>query len=209
MEDYKSYLQQVFHRLSEAGLTLWGHKCTIAVSQVNYLGHQFTKSGLIPDKTKVQAVNNWPIPTNASSLHKFLGLASYYRCYIAQFSIITAPLSNLTQKGVAYEWTPNCDETFKQVKCALSGAPVLAYPDVSSNANPFVLQTDASAYGLGAVLEQRNHIIAYASRTFSKAEQNYSVIQRECLAIVYALKQFEHYLLGRKFHLVTDHAPLQ
>ena len=209
MKDHKSHLQQVFHRLSEAGLTLRGRKCTIAVSQVNYLGHQFTKSGLIPDNSKVQAVNNWPAPTDASSLRKFLGLASYYRRYIAQFSTIAAPLTNLTHKGVTYEWTASCDTAFKQLKCALSNAPVLAYPDVSINANPFVLQTDASAYGLGAVLEQNNHVIAYASRTLSKSEQNYSVIQRECLAIVYALKQFRHYLLGRKFHLVTDHAPLQ
>ena len=79
MEDHKSHLQQVFHRLGEAGLTLRGRKCTIAVSQVNYLDHRFTKSGLIPDNSKVPAVNNWPVPTNASSLHKFLGLASYYR----------------------------------------------------------------------------------------------------------------------------------
>jgi len=94
----------------------------------------------------------------------------------------------LTQKGVTFEWTADCDVAFKQLKCALSGAPVLTYPDVSSNASPFVLQTDASAYGLGAVLEQDNYAIAYASRTLSKSEQNYSVIQRECLAIMYALK---------------------
>ena len=80
---------------------------------------------------------------------------------------------------------------------------------MSHNASPFVLQTDASAFGLGAVLEQDNHVIAYTSRTLTKCEQNYSVIQKECLAIVYALKQFRHYLLGRKFLLLTDHAPLQ
>ena len=116
MEDHKS---QVFHRLSEAGLTLRGRKCTIAVPQVNYLGHQFTKSGLIPDNSKVQAINSWPAPTDASSLHKFLGLASYYRRYIAQFSTIAAPLTNLTHKGVTYEWMESCDTAFKQLKCAL------------------------------------------------------------------------------------------
>ena len=97
MEDHKSHLQQVFHRLGEAGLTLRGRKCTIAVSQVNYFGHRFIKSGLIPDNSKVQAVNNWPLPTDASSLRKFLGLTSYYRHYIAQFSTIAALLTNLTQ----------------------------------------------------------------------------------------------------------------
>jgi len=85
MEEDKFHLQQVFNRLREAGLTLRGCKCTIAVSQVSYLGHQFTKSGLIPDKNKIQAVSDWPIPTNALSLRQFLGLVSCYRHYIAQF----------------------------------------------------------------------------------------------------------------------------
>jgi len=94
------------------------------------------------------------------------------------------------------------------LKTALTQAPILAYPNLHSNAAPFVVQTDASAEGLGAVLEQDNCVIAYASRVLTKVKCNYSVIQRECLAVIYALKQFRHYLLGHKFQLVTDHAPL-
>ena len=115
----------------------------------------------------------------------------------------------LTQKGVTYTWTADCGNAFNSLKVALTQAPILAYPDLQCDAAPFVVQTDASAEGLGAVLEQADHVIAYASRALTKAERNYSVIQRECLAIIYSLKQFRHYLLGRKFHLVTDHAPLQ
>ena len=208
-EQHKHHLQQVFQRLSDAGLTLRGHKCTLAMSQVTYLGHKFTQSGLTPDKSKIQAVQEWPIPNNTSALQQFLGLASYYRHYIPKFSTIAAPLTNLTHKGVVFNWSTECESSFQLLKSALTQAPILAYPDLSHKANPFVLQTDASAFGLGAVLEQDSRVIAYASRTLTKSEQNYSVIQKECLAIVYALKQFRHYLLGRKFHLLTDHAPLQ
>ena len=108
-----------------------------------------------------------------------------------------------------FHWTPVHDEVFGHLKSVLTQAPILTYPDFSTNAPAFVLQTDASAAGLGAVLEQGGHVIAYASRTLTKSESNYSVIQKECLAIVFGMKQFRHYLLGRSFTLMTDHAPLQ
>ena len=123
------------------------------------------------------------------------------------------PLNRLTQKDVSFE-----THAFHELKSKLTTAPILAYPHFHQNtsqtwnASQFVLQTDASATGLGAVLEQDGQVIAYASRTLNKAEQQYSVIQKECLAAVYDMKQFRHYLLyllGRPFILVTDHAPLQ
>ena len=98
---------------------------------------------------------------------------------------------------------------FNILKQKLAQAPILAYPQFGKNSPPFVLQTDASSVGLGCVLEQNGHVIAYASRGLSKVEQQYSVIQKECLAAVFAMKQFRHYLLGRKFQLFTDHSPLQ
>ena len=112
-------------------------------------------------------------------------------------------------KGVKFSWDTACQEAFNHLKTALTQAPVLAFPDFSLAAAPFQLLTDASGIGVGAVLEQNGHVIAYASRVLSTAERNYSVIQRECLAMMYALKQFRHYLLGRHFTLLTDHAPLQ
>ena len=104
---------------------------------------------------------------------------------------------------------PKSAEAFTTLKNCLLQAPVLIYPRFTSNASTFVLQTDASAVGLGAVLKQDGHVVAYASRSLTTPEQQYSVIQRECLAVIYALKQFRHYLLGRYFKIVTDHAPLQ
>ena len=108
-----------------------------------------------------------------------------------------------------FSWSAECESSFQLLKSALTQAPILAYPDLNHNSSPFVLQTDACMFGLGAVLEQDGRVTAYASSTLTKCEQNYSVIQKECLSIVYALKQFRHYLLSRKFLFLTDHPSLQ
>ena len=223
-EEHEKHLQFVFHCLSQAGLTLRGRKCRIGMSQVTYLGHVFSSQGMEPnpylghvfsfqgmepDPQKLAAVRNRTTPKEIGALRSFLGLASYYRRYIHQFAATAAPLHHLTSKGVAFQWDAACQESFEKLKCDVTKAPVLAFPDFSPTAAPFHLQTDASAVGIGTVLEQDGHVNAYASRVLSSPERNYSVIQRECLAVVYALKQFHHYLLGRSFILLTDHAPLQ
>ena len=113
------------------------------------------------------------------------------------------------QKGMPFLWSSVCEQAFLTLKEKLIQAPVLAYPKLGANASTFTLETDASAVGIGTVLEQDGHHVAYVSRALKKAEKNYSVIQQECLAIVFATKQFRHYLLGRPFTILTDHAPLQ
>eukprot|EP00731_Ephydatia_muelleri_P034213 Em0051g5a len=208
-EMHAKHLNEVFMRLRKAGLTLRGKKCVIGSPQVTYLGHLFTGSGVTPDREKVKAVEEWPIPQNATEVRQFLGLASYYRRFIQNFADVAAPLHNLTPKDVVFSWSNDCSRAFKTLKCKLIGAPILVYPRVDKEASQFQLQTDASALGLGAVLEQGGHVIAYASRVLTKAEANYSAIQRECFAVVYGIRQFRHYLLGRSFQLWTDHKPLQ
>ena len=209
-EQHIQHLHHVFKVLSEANLfTLRGSKCHLAMPKVSYLGHVFSATGMSPDPQKVAAVKEWLPPTNAEEVRKFLGLASYYRRYILGFSHIAKPLHTLTQKQVSFNWSDECEAAFSTLKEKLVDAPVLAYPQFDKNSPLFVLQTDASAVGVGAVLEQGGHVIGYASRALNKAEQQYSVIQKECLAIVFAMKQFRHYLLGRSFELLTDHAPLQ
>ena len=113
----------------------------------------------------------------------------YYHRYISCFTDIAAPLYHLTNKGVTFEWNPSCQSAFDNLKDALTQALILKYPDFTASANPFHLYTDASATEIGAVLEQSTHFIAYVSRALSKSEQNYSVIQKECLTLVYDLKQ--------------------
>ena len=209
VESHAQHLRMVFQCIRDAGLTLRGTKCHIELSSVCYLGHVFSAQGMSANPSKIQDISDWPVPTNATEVHQFLGLASYYRRYILNFCNIAAPLHFLTQKDVPFSWDSKCDEAFQALKAYLVQAPVLAYPCFDSTVDEFVLQTDASAVGLGAILEQNGHVIAYASHSLTSSERNYSVIQRECLAIVLGLKQFHHYLLGKSFQLYTEHAPLQ
>jgi len=172
---------------------------------VSHLGHTFSSCGMSPDPEKTQAVPEWPTPYNVRDL----GLASYYRHYIKNFASIAAPLHQLTQKAVSFSWNQACEDKFATLKCCLLELPVLIFPKFSSTAEPFVLQTVASTMGLGAVLEQGERVITYASRALTKAEKSYNVIQLEYLAIIYDLKQFQHYLQGRHFTLQKGHAPLK
>ncbi|KAL5502764.1 hypothetical protein EMCRGX_G009585, partial [Ephydatia muelleri] len=208
-ETHKKHLHEALQRLRQAGLTLHGSKCQIGVAQVVYLGHVFSAEGITPDNSKVQAVQEWPRPRDATEVRQFIGLASYYRRYIQHFADIARPLHRLTQKDATYCWSEECEQAFRNLKTKLTEAPILAYPRFDKEASPLVLQTDASLTGLGAVLEQDGQVIAYASRTLSMSKVNYSIIQRECLAVVWGTKQFRHYLLGRPFQLWTDHEPLK
>ena len=208
-ELHLQHLREVFRRLKAAGLTLRRRKCHIGMTKVPYLGHVFSARGMAPDQEKVQAIREWPVPDNVTEVHCFLGLASYYRRYIHKFSHIAAPLHSLTQKHTEFVWTPERQTAFITLKKRLMQAPILVYPRFDSIAPLFVLQTDASSVGVGAVLEQSGKVVAYATHALAKVERQYSIIQRECLAAVYRIKQFRHYLLSTPFKLVTDHAPLQ
>ena len=157
-------------------------------------------------KEKIAVIKDWPIPKTVTEIRQFLGLASYYRRCIQQFADIATPLHYLTEKTATFVWTEECQNCFQRLKDLLSQAPVLCYHLLTKD---FEFQTDASAVGLGAVLEQDGHVVAYASRSLTHAERQYSVIERECLAVLYAVKQFRHYLLGQAFVLHTDHQPLQ
>ena len=158
-QSHRCHLQEVFKRLTQAGLTLRGRKCCIGMSKVSYLGHVFSASGMAPDPQKVEAIHDWPTPKDATALRQFLGLSSYYRRYIHNFADIAAPLNTLTQKATSFTWSHECDKAFTTLKYRLTKAPVLAYPCFSTNSDQFTVYTDASGVGLGAVLEQGGHVI--------------------------------------------------
>ncbi len=147
-----------------------------------------------------------------TQVRAFLGLAGYYRCFIPNFSSLAAPLTDLTRKGQPERviWSPETEEAFHQIKRALTEEPVLRAPDFGC---PFLLQTDASEAGLGAVLSQvqegEEHPVLFISRKLTKAERNYATVEKEALAVKWAVLELRYYLLGRKFTLLTDHAPLQ
>ena len=160
-----------------------------------------------PDLRKVQVVVDWPMSQKCISSRDWHFITGDTFSTFPMLLLHCILLHKLVY--VLFLWNEDCTNAFKTLKQCLTEAPLLVYPCFSSNATEFVLQTDASALGLEAVLEQDVHPIVYASQSLTSSERNYSVIQYECLAIVFALKQFCHYLLGRPFHLYTDHAPLQ
>ena len=182
------------------------------MKKAHYLGHVIGGGKVRPDPEKVSAVRDYPTPTSKKDIRAFLGLTGYYRKFIPNFATLAAPLSDLTRKcqPEKIKWSSSCEEAFQKLKAALQESPILkvAEPDC-----PFILQTDASDRGIGAVLSQKDsdgveHPVAFASRKLFQREEKYAVIEKECLAIVWALKVFHPYLYGCKFSIETDHKPL-
>ena len=163
--------------------------------------------GVAADPSKTDRVRNWPTPPNKLAVQQFLGLASYYRRFVPDFASIAQPLHHLTEKTVPFVWNERCQQAFEELKKRLTTTPILAFPDFSCT---FLLDTDASDHGIGAVLSQvaadgGERVIAYASRVLSKPECNYCVTRRELLAVVVFAEHIRQYLLGRQFSLRTDH----
>ena len=209
-DSHMERLQEIFRRLRAANLKLHVKKCCLFQRRVDFLGHVLTESGIEVQPEKIKAVQNWPTPRNLTELRSFVGLCSYYRRFISGFADMAAPLHALTRKNARFVWGPEQDEAFNRLKERLTTAPILGMP---RDEGTYYLDTDASDCGLGAVLSQdqdgREVVLAYASRTLSKPERNYDVTRRELLAIVYGLKVYRQYLLGRQFVIRTDHSALQ
>lgn len=209
-EEHLVHLTEVLSRLREAGLRLKAKKCMFLREEVCYLGHVVSSQGIKPDTAKTEKIREYPAPKDVNEVRQFLGLASYYRRFVAEFAKIASPLHFLLKKDVEFQWSPECSTAFQNLKEALVNAPVLAYPRFNS-ADPFMLETDASTRGLGAVLAQQQpdgkvHPIAFASRSLTTAEKNYAITELETLGLVWAVKTFRPYILGRRCIVFTDHA---
>ncbi|CAM4512955.1 unnamed protein product [Caretta caretta] len=211
--DHLEHLQKVLERIREAGLTVKAKKCQIGLNRVTYLGHQVGQGTISPLQAKVDAIQKWPVPKSKKQVQSFLGLAGYYRRFVPHYSQIAAPLTDLTKKKQpnAVQWTGKCQKAFKKLKATLMSDPVLRAPDFDK---PFLVTTDASERGVGAVLMQKGpdqefHPVVFLSKKLSERESNWSVTEKECYAIVYALEKLRPYVWGRRFHLQTDHAALK
>jgi hypothetical protein len=209
MEHLKD-LKRLFDQLRKYGLSIKLSKCKFFKKELSYLGHRISAAGIKPDNRKISIVQKMPPPINIKQLCRFLGLTSYYRKFIRNYAKIAAPLTSLLQKGNLYVWNDDCQTAFETLKSKLINPPILIYPDFNET---FILQTDASNVGIGAVLAQKKDgtegVIAYASRVLTKAERNYSTTERECLAIIWGIDQFKPYLYGNRFIVETDHKALQ
>ena len=209
-QEHLSNLDKVLTKLEEAGLRLNKDKCWFMQAEVVYLGHVIDRTGLHPDKGRIQAITEAPRPQNVTELKAYLGLLSYYGKFLQNLSTVLAPLHRLLRKGVKWNWSCEQERAFHQSKQLLVSAKVLAHFDPQQES---VVTCDASSYGLGAVLAQRGkdgkeHPVAFASRTLMKTERNYAQVEREALAVIFGLQRFRQYLFGRDFVLVSDHKPL-
>ncbi|GBP97604.1 Retrovirus-related Pol polyprotein from transposon 297 [Eumeta japonica] len=206
LQEHLESITKIFQRLKEVNLKIQLDKSEFMKKETKFLGHVVSEEGIRPNPDKIACVQQFPLPKTQKEIKQFLGLAGYYRKFMKDYSKIAKPMTRYLKKDSVVEFK-NLEyiESFESLKRLLTNSPVLAYPDFNQK---FVLQTDASKFALGAVLSQNGHPICYASRSLNGAEQNYSTIEKELLAIVWSTKYFRPYLFGRKFLIETDHRPL-
>ena len=216
-DNHLTRLRGVFEWLAKAGLKLKPSKCKFFKSNLKYLGHIVSRDGKATDPRKIEAIKNWPKPNTVTEVRSFTGFTNYYRHFIKGYVKIARPLHELTsgengkKKNYRVNWTEWCQESFDSLKKICSECPVLAYADYTK---PFVLHTDASTMGLGAVLYQKQEdgkerVIAYASHTLNRAEHNYDAHKLEFLALKWSVTdRFHEYLYGATFEVFTDNNPL-
>ncbi|GJU32238.1 putative reverse transcriptase domain-containing protein [Tanacetum coccineum] len=201
-EEHADHLRIILELLKEEKLYAKFSKCDFWISIVQFLGHVIDRQGIHVDPAKIEAVKNWASPTTPTEVRQFLGLVGYYRRFIKDFSKIAKSLTELTQKNKKYIWGEDQESAFQLLKQKLCEAPILALPEGNDD---FVVYCDASHQGLGAVLMQREKVIAYASRQLKPNEENYTTHDLELGAVVFALKIWRHYMYGTKCTVFTDH----
>lgn len=205
-------LQKVFSRLKDANLTVNLKKCQFCRPSLTFLGFVVDQQGLRTDPEKVSAIMNYSVPKTTTEIKRLIGLVSWYRRFIKDFSTICSPISDLLhgrKKGQSITWTTEADQAFNEIKRRLTSAPVLASPDFTK---PFIIQCDASNTAVGSILYQASdgieHPVAYASRTLNKCERKYSTTEKELAALLFSLEKFRSYVQGTRFTVETDHASL-
>jgi transposase InsO family protein len=205
-KEHEQHLRAVLELLREHQLYVKRSKCSFNQPELGFLGHIVGQSGLQVDPKKVQSVLQWPEPKNVSDVRKFLGLTNYFRKFLQGYSNMVRPLTQLTRGSSPWQWTSAEQAAFDTAKRALSSAPVLRMPCFTL---PFEVVCDASGTGLGAVLLQGGHPVAYESHKLSEADVKKSPYERELLAVEHALRVWRCYLEGTDFTVVTDHNPLR
>lgn len=210
LQEHMVNLEKVFQRLRESNFKIQMDKSEFLKLETAYLGHVISREGIKPNPDKIHAIENYPIPKTTKQIKQFLGLVGYYRKFIPDFARLTKPLTVCLKKGKHINLDSNYINCFEKCKKLLTNDPILQYPDFTREFN---LTTDASNYAIGAVLSQgpigSDKPVAFASRTLNESEINYSTIEKEMLAVVWATKYFRPYLFGRHFRVYTDHKPLE
>jgi transposase InsO family protein len=205
LEVHLEHLELVFKKLQQHTLKVKESKCSFGTSQVEYLGHIISAQGASVDPTKIESISHCSKPKSLKGLRGFLGLAGYYKKFVRHFGIITKPLTNMLKTG-GFEWTAESTRAFEALKTALTTTPVLVLPNFSKE---FMVECDASGVGIGAVLSQEGHPIAFLSKALAPRHQALSVYDKEMLAVVFAVQHWRPYLLGNHFKIFTDHRTIE
>lgn len=211
IEEHFDHIKFVFSKLREYNLKINASKGEWFKKSVKVLGHIISEKTIKMDPEKIRAIEDFKVPSCVADIQRFLGLTGHYRRFVRDFSHIAAPIYTLLKKDSKWKWTEDCHSSFEELKKRLTSYPILRQPDFSK---PFILYTDASGIAIGAILCQvdddgNEYVVAYASRKLKGAELNYGITEKECLAVIWAIKHFRVYLFGKKFKVVTDHSALQ
>jgi hypothetical protein len=204
-QDHLSHLSTVLQLLLRDNWKVKLSKCDFAKQSISYLGHVVSAQGVATEPAKIQDIEQWRTPSNTKELRSFLGLAGFYRKFVRHFGIIIRPLFNLLKKHTLFVWTQEHEKAFDLLKTALVTTPVLALPDFSKQ---FYVYTDACQYGIGAVLMQQGHPLAFLSRALGPKNQGLSTYEKEYLAIILAVVHWRAYLQVSEFVIYTDHSSL-
>ena len=204
-EDHLKHIQLLFTTLQENELQINLIKCEFLCYSIHFLGFIISCNGISVDPKMIDYISSWPQPKTPKDIQCFLGLVSFYRRFIKNFSTIAAPLTNCLKKG-SLHWGQIKEDSFCQLKLALANPPVLKLPNFDK---PFEATVDASGLDIGAVFSQEGHPLEYFSEKLSTSRQNWSTYEQELYALVHALKQWEHYLFANTFILLPDHFSLK
>ena len=211
LEEHHVHVRRVLKKLLENNLYVKLEKCEFDVTETSFLGYMLSKDGLKADPEKIKAILDWPIPTTVKEVQSFIGLCNYYRIFIKDFAKIALPIHKLTRKNVPFNWGPEQQKAFEKLKELFTSTPILINPDSDK---PFIVETDASSYAVGAILSQefegKLHPVAFISSSLTKSQRNYPIFDKELLAIKVALEQWRHFLEGARhpFTIYTDHKNL-
>ncbi|WVZ91209.1 hypothetical protein U9M48_037412 [Paspalum notatum var. saurae] len=205
LEDHLSHIEAVLQLLAQDSWKVKPSKCTFAQQSIAYLGYVISAGQVSTDPAKIAAVLAWPSPSNVKELRSFLGLSGYYRKFVRHYGILSKPLTQLLRKNIVFVWTSETEATFQALKAALVSAPVLALPDFQAQ---FCIETDASESGIGAVLTQKGHPLAFVSKALGPKTKGLSTYEKEYMAIILAVEQWRAYLQYTEFLIYTDHKSL-
>ncbi|XP_061358911.1 uncharacterized protein LOC133303071 [Gastrolobium bilobum] len=204
-QDHTQHMQITLHTLSQNQFFVKMSKCAFGVEEIDYLGHKVSHKGVHADNKKIEAMLSWPPPKSIKQLRGFLGLTGYYRRFVQNYATIASPLTDLLKQG-AFNWSEEAQEAFEFLKMAMASTPILVLPNFSL---PFVLETDASNSGIGAVLLQQDRLLSFFSKRLGPRLATASTYVRELYAICEAVKRWRQYLLGAHFTIRTNHRSIK